>query len=76
MRNLELLTELYEHEITGVFLSDMVSDIISGAKAGNLLVTVQIHKNLIRIYPSLKNYPSLKTMNDSKKAMVEKHILD
>jgi len=45
--NLELINELHEHEITGVFLSDMVSDIISGAKAGNLLVTVQIHKNLI-----------------------------
>ena len=45
--NLETLTKLYDNEITGVFISDMVSDIISGAKAGNLLVTVQIHKNLI-----------------------------
>ncbi|MCK5342863.1 MAG: hypothetical protein KAR20_05635 [Candidatus Heimdallarchaeota archaeon] len=45
--SLEAVTNVFDNEITGVFISDMVSDIISGAKAGNLLVTVQIHKNLI-----------------------------
>ena len=33
-------------EIEGVYISDMVSDII-GTKSGNLLVTLQTHKNLI-----------------------------
>jgi serine kinase of HPr protein (carbohydrate metabolism regulator) len=33
-------------EIRGVYISDMVSDII-GIKEGNLLVTLQTHKNLI-----------------------------
>ena len=34
-------------DITGVYISDMVSDIIANAKAGNLLVTIQIHNNVI-----------------------------
>jgi predicted transcriptional regulator len=33
-------------EVRGVYISDMVSDII-GIKEGNLLVTLQTHKNLI-----------------------------
>jgi predicted transcriptional regulator len=35
-----------DKEIQGVYISDMVSDII-GIRAGNLLVTLQTHKNLI-----------------------------
>ena len=35
-----------DKEILGVYISDMVSDII-GTKEGNLLVTLQTHKNLI-----------------------------
>lgn len=35
-----------DKEIRGVYISDMVSDII-GIKEGNLLVTLQTHKNLI-----------------------------
>ncbi|MFH0982529.1 MAG: DRTGG domain-containing protein [Planctomycetota bacterium] len=34
-------------EIEGVYISDMVSDIITGAKAGGVLVTLQTHKSLI-----------------------------
>jgi predicted transcriptional regulator len=40
-------TDLESKDITGVYVSDMVSDIIANAKAGNLLVTVQIHNNVI-----------------------------
>jgi len=39
--------DLESKDITGVYVSDMVSDIIANAKAGNLLVTIQIHNNVI-----------------------------
>jgi len=35
-----------DKDIQGVYISDMVSDII-GIKEGNLLITLQTHKNLI-----------------------------
>jgi hypothetical protein len=41
------LNEYKDKEIEGVYISDMVSDIITGAKAGALLVTLQTHKSLI-----------------------------
>ena len=41
------LNAIHEKEIDGVFISDMVSDIVAGVKAGNLLITIQMHKNLI-----------------------------
>ncbi len=36
-----------DKEIKGVYISDMVSDVIANAKAGNLLVTVQVHANVL-----------------------------
>jgi predicted transcriptional regulator len=44
---LKLITQAFDKEITGVYISDMVSDVIANAKPGNLLVTVQIHNNVI-----------------------------
>ncbi|MDM7916217.1 MAG: DRTGG domain-containing protein [Candidatus Eisenbacteria bacterium] len=44
---LKTITKEFEHDISGVYISDMVSDVIANAKAGNLLVTVQIHSNVI-----------------------------
>ena len=43
---LKVFNELGDKEIRGVYISDMVSDII-GIREGNLLVTLQTHKNLI-----------------------------
>jgi predicted transcriptional regulator len=40
-------TKVFDREVSGVYISDMVSDVIANAKAGNLLVTVQIHNNVI-----------------------------
>jgi predicted transcriptional regulator len=45
--NLQLMNELFDRDIDGVFISDMVSDIVAGLSPGNLLVTIQTHKNLI-----------------------------
>jgi hypothetical protein len=36
-----------DREIQGVYISDMVSDIVTGNKPNCLLVTLQTHKNLI-----------------------------
>ncbi len=41
------LTKVYEKPIKGVYISDMVSDVIANAKAGNVLVTLQVHNNVI-----------------------------
>jgi hypothetical protein len=43
---LTTFNEVAGKDIRGVYISDMVSDII-GIKEGNLLVTLQTHKNLI-----------------------------
>ena len=43
---LKPFNEAPDKEIKGVYISDMVSDII-GIKEGNLLITLQTHKNLI-----------------------------
>ena len=44
---LNSLNEYKDEEIEGVYISDMVSDIITGAKANGILVTLQTHKSLI-----------------------------
>lgn len=44
---LQCLTQFTDKEISGVYISDMVSDVIANAKPGNVLVTVQIHGNVI-----------------------------
>ena len=44
---LNSLNEYRDREIEGVYISDMVSDIITGAKANGLLLTLQTHKSLI-----------------------------
>ena len=41
------LTRMFEKPVTGVYISDMVSDVIANAKAGNVLVTLQVHTNVI-----------------------------
>jgi len=44
---LKAATKSFDHDVTGVYISDMVSDVIANAKAGNLLVTAQVHSNVI-----------------------------
>jgi predicted transcriptional regulator len=41
------LNQVYEKDVEGAFISDMVSDVMAGAQAGNVWVTVQTHKNII-----------------------------
>jgi hypothetical protein len=43
---LKTFNEGADKDILGVYISDMVSDIV-GIKEGNLLITLQTHKNLV-----------------------------
>lgn len=44
---LKAASKVFDKDVAGVYISDMVSDVIANAKAGELLVTVQIHSNMI-----------------------------
>lgn len=45
--DLKAINTYKDREIAGVYISDMVSDIITSAKADVLLITHQTHKSLI-----------------------------
>jgi predicted transcriptional regulator len=45
--NLKPLSNFDDRNVNGVFVSDMLSDVMAGAQSGNLWVTVQTHKNII-----------------------------
>lgn len=45
--SLKVLTLIEDRDITGVFISDMLSDVMSNAQSGNLWVTGQAHKNIV-----------------------------
>ncbi|HUX21003.1 MAG TPA: hypothetical protein VMW69_07160 [Spirochaetia bacterium] len=36
-------------EITGAFTSDLLSDVVANAKEGDLLITIQAHKNTVAV---------------------------
>jgi predicted transcriptional regulator len=44
---LKLMTTLEEKEVSGVFISDMLSDVMTNAKPGDLWLSVQTHKNTV-----------------------------
>jgi hypothetical protein len=44
---LKSLSNFDHREIKGVFVSDMLSDVMAGAKSGDIWVTVQTHKSVI-----------------------------
>ena len=44
---LETLTNLENKEVVGVFISDMLSDVMANAQTGNLWLTVQTHSNIV-----------------------------
>lgn len=41
------LSQFDDRPVDGVFISDMLSDVMAGAKSGNLWLTVQTHKNIV-----------------------------
>lgn len=41
------LSEFDSRKVEGVFISDMVSDVMAGSKSGYLWVTMQTHKSIV-----------------------------
>jgi predicted transcriptional regulator len=46
---LKALNGIHDKEIAGAYVSDMLSDVMAGAKPGNIWVTIQIHKNIVAV---------------------------
>jgi predicted transcriptional regulator len=44
---LKPLSKFEAREVEGVFVSDMLSDVMARAKSGNLWLTVQTHKSIV-----------------------------
>jgi predicted transcriptional regulator len=44
---LKALSKFEHREVEGVFVSDMLSDVMAGAKSGNLWLTIQTHKSIV-----------------------------
>ncbi|MBN2347164.1 MAG: serine kinase [Candidatus Aminicenantes bacterium] len=47
--DLQVLTKLEEKDVQGVFISDLLSDVMTSASAGDLWLTVQTHHNIIAV---------------------------
>ncbi len=47
--NLKTLTKLEERDVLGVFISDLLSDVMTSGKSGDLWLTVQTHTNVISV---------------------------
>ena len=46
------LTQIVEGDdtdITGAYVADLLSDVVGNAGEGNILVTIQVHKNLVAV---------------------------
>jgi len=45
--NLKVLSKFEHREVKGVFVSDMMSDVMANARSGNLWLTIQTHKSIV-----------------------------
>lgn len=45
--DLKALSKFEHRDVSGVFVSDMLSDVMAGAKSGNLWITIQTHKSVV-----------------------------
>lgn len=45
--DLKALTNIEARDVEGVFISDMLSDVMTSAETGNLWLTVQTHTNIV-----------------------------
>jgi predicted transcriptional regulator len=44
---LKPLSKFEDRAVEGVYISDMVSDVMAGAKSGDLWLTIQTHKSIV-----------------------------
>ena len=45
--DLKVLSKFEHRAVSGVFVSDMLSDVMAGAKSGDLWLTIQTHKSIV-----------------------------
>ena len=45
--DLKVLSKFEHRNVSGVFVSDMLSDVMAGAKSGDLWLTIQTHKSIV-----------------------------
>jgi len=50
------------HEVTGAYVSDMLSDVIANSKEGQLWVTLQVHPNIVAV-ATLKDLAGIVLVN-------------
>lgn len=60
---LKAINEVTDKKIEGAFISDMVSDVMAGAKPGDIWVTVQTHKNIVAA-ANLMDIPAIIVVRD------------
>jgi serine kinase of HPr protein (carbohydrate metabolism regulator) len=51
-----------EHEITGGYASDLLSDVLANSEEGNIWITLQIHQNIIGV-ASIKDLAGIILVN-------------
>jgi len=47
--NLKSLNKTNDLEVTGAFSSDLLSDVVGNTSEGNILLSVQVHKNIVAV---------------------------
>ena len=52
-----------ENEVTGGYVSDLLSDVIANSKEGNLWITLQTHQNIIAV-ATLKELSGIVIVNN------------
>ncbi len=63
--DLQIITgaDLLEREVTGCYVSDMLSDVIAHADSGDIWITLQVHLNVIAV-ASVKGIAAILIVND------------
>ena len=46
---LKPLSDVHDTDVTGAYASDLLSDVVGNAKVGNLLITIQVHRNVVAV---------------------------
>jgi len=46
---LAVVSELQDSAVTGAYAADLLSDVVGNAQPGNVLITVQVHRNVVAV---------------------------
>ncbi len=64
--NLEdLIEDIQGRDVSGVYVSDLLSDVMANARPGDLWITLQTHVNIVAV-ASLKNLSAIIITNNRK----------